>query len=99
MFPAKPSKNWRPKAVTKLVRDGGTRPGQGTMQGISEAAFSLANFLGPIGGSHVAAQGSVRVCFWGGNGFAKWLLGVGFFGENGGLGRSSFGEPRWDGAI
>ena len=29
------------------------------MQGISEAAFSLANFLGPIGGSHVAAQGSV----------------------------------------
>ena len=28
------------------------------MQGISEAAFSLANFLGPILGSHVAGQGS-----------------------------------------
>ena len=33
---------------------------QGMMQGISEAAFSLANFLGPIGGSHVAAQGGLR---------------------------------------
>ncbi|CAE7732362.1 unnamed protein product [Symbiodinium sp. CCMP2456] len=31
--------------------------GAGTMQGISEAAFSFANFLGPILGSHVATSG------------------------------------------
>eukprot|EP00439_Symbiodinium_sp_Y106_P035889 s7757_g4.t1 len=30
---------------------------QGTMQGISEAAFSFANFVGPILGSHVATSG------------------------------------------
>eukprot|EP00435_Cladocopium_sp_Y103_P068356 s148_g31.t1 len=32
---------------------------QGVMQGISESAFSLANFLGPILGSYVAEEGSV----------------------------------------
>eukprot|EP00913_Durusdinium_trenchii_P034254 g32057.t1 len=30
---------------------------QGTMQGVSEAAFSFANFLGPILGSHIAGSG------------------------------------------
>ena len=38
---------------------------QGLMQGVSEAAFSFANFLGPILGSYVAGAGewaSVRVC-------------------------------------
>ena len=30
---------------------------QGAMQGVSEAAFSFANFLGPILGAHVAAGG------------------------------------------
>lgn len=33
---------------------------QGTMQGISEAAFSFANFLGPILGSHVATSGGFQ---------------------------------------
>lgn len=32
---------------------------QGVMQGISESAFSLANFLGPILGSYVAEEGVV----------------------------------------
>ena len=31
---------------------------QGTMQGISEAAFSFANFVGPLLGSHVATSGT-----------------------------------------
>ena len=68
------------------------------MQGISEAAFSLANFLGPIGGSHVAAQGSFG--FFGGEMASQsGCLVLDFLGKMVGLGRSSFGEPRWDGAI
>ena len=37
---------------------------QGTMQGISEAFFSLANFVGPILGSHVSGEFGLSGLRW-----------------------------------